>query len=205
MQYQFNAPMTCSNVNYIPLESPLLDFGSGAFTVETWVGGGMRTAPYANIFNTGGSNNANTFHLMVESGVPKCRMGAHGAVIATGPSVVGDEPTHLACVRVPGTNVVTMYTNGVGGSPITSTVAFTVLATTNIGTNPSVCPIGSIPVVQACVGCSFYAFRATKGTALYAADFTPSTDISSCAAGTNCFLPTWPAQTCTGSYSCVTN
>lgn len=222
IKWQMNDPMSCAEVNYIPLPNTApagLTLGTGAFTMEAIMtfGAGYENNCCSNIFQTGGSNDPSTFHLWVASGVPTMRFGAHGSTQATGAAIQDPAvPVHIAVVRESTTNLATIYIDGVAGGTVTSALNIAWLATANFGTNPSVCPIGSIQVVQACAGCAYWGFRVSRGVALYTTEFTPPSSVDSCAAGTSsdsdCYIPDWPEQTCTSTgtrgvdatYACTT-
>lgn len=139
-------------------------FGSGDFTIECWVYldnvSGNKTV--VQIFPTGGR----AWDLLIGGATTNFRAtvnGTNDAVNITGPNLTASAWNHIAVVRS-GT-AVTLYTNGVAGTPGTLTGSiFTPTSGPNIGRNMD--------------NAWYFAgyiddLRITKGVARYTANFTP--------------------------------
>jgi hypothetical protein len=132
--------------------------GTNSFTFEAWVYPTVNAAQ--SIFGTGAGTSTNPYFYI--NGLTPT-LYYNSAAQATGPTVTLNAWNHLAFVRN-GTTV-TIYTNGVGGTPVTLNTTLT----------------QSAPLIAAATGGTqiFTGYmsdlRLVNGTAVYTGNFTPST------------------------------
>ena len=149
-------------------------FGSGDFTVECWVYASSLPADVMLItkWNAGLTAGTNQWILYLASGVPSfvwSTDGTNASIAATGSTITVNTWNHIAAVR--SGNSITVYVNGVGGTAQSVTGSLYTLETEVLGisyrrnngstNNPLTGYISNL--------------RILKGTALYTANFTPST------------------------------
>jgi hypothetical protein len=154
------------------------DLGTGNFTVECWFN--YATTPpagsgYDYLWAVGG-NNVNGLGLYVQGGVPKIWNGSN--VLTTTGSISGNVWYHIAVVRSSGT--LTVYLNGVS----IGSVSFSSNLSGGGSAGFNIAKWQNIPDPEFFNG-YISNFRVVKGTAVYTANFTPSTTPLTAISGTS--------------------
>jgi hypothetical protein len=151
---------TSNRIN--PPANAAFAFGTGAFTVEAWIFVYDLTAENF-VFDTRSSASTAGVGFSIETTTGKLRYSGSANNVLTTTAITANTWNHIAWVYN-GTTL-TGYINGVSGG--TATPAFNI--TQNNG------QIGNVPFSSVSTSAYLSNVRVVKGTAVYTANFTPST------------------------------
>ena len=132
-------------------------FGTNNYTVEAWI---YPTANNSGVFFSQGTSAGNNINLSMNGMIPACYYAS--AWIVTGTTIPLNAWAHIALVR--SGNTLTMYTNGVAGTPVTRSDTMTSTSPNGVGMNYNSAQFFSGYVSN---------LRVVNGSAVYTSSFTP--------------------------------
>jgi hypothetical protein len=150
-----------------------MPFGTGAFTIEFWIYGPLNQDK----FILGGRSSIGTMHITTggaETGITAGALRYVGSsTIATGTTLITDNQWHHCAIVRNGSSAVTLYVDGISRATGTDSTNYTgTTGTWVIGTNDFDFPANA---GNNQLNAYLSNLRIVKGTAVYTANFTPST------------------------------
>jgi hypothetical protein len=152
-------------------------FGTGAYTVEAWVYLSAHAATQTTVFDCGSATNSLNFSILSTGALSLGVFGVGPTLSSAGGAVTLNAWNHVAVVREStASNATKLYVNGTAVATGTDTGNYSVTTTPAIGglNSSGFTATGYISNV-----------RLVKGTAVYTANFTPSTTPLTAISGTS--------------------
>jgi hypothetical protein len=148
------------------LANPVFAFGSGDFTIESWLYITATKSPGHGIFDTRNSGPSSTGIAVSINGSNSPLIYIGGTILTSSTSLSLNTWTHVAFVRSSGT--ITVYIDGVASGSVSNSTNLTD-TTPTVGTVVDYRNTGSTYMLQGYID----DLRITKGLARYTSAFTP--------------------------------
>jgi hypothetical protein len=148
--------------------NPVFAFGTGDFTIESWVYITATKSPGQGIFDTRNSGPSSTGIVFLINPSNALAVYIGGVILTSSASLSLNTWAHVACVKSSGT--ITIYIDGINRGSVSNSTNLTD-STPTVGTVVDYRNTGSTYMLQGYIS----NLRIVKGTAVYTSAFTPPT------------------------------